>query len=179
MKNFINAGLAVLAMFVAVDVSAYNQEQALVVDVTPNYRTKTTYETKTFYEEQCFVVEEKNRGLIERANNGVFGSLEGTIGTGIGVAIGSEIGGGKGNDAAKILGGIIGNKIGNDIGDRNRIARGETECATVPVTVQEPRTETFIKDYSVTVKIENSHFKVTRNNKPTVGSYIPVSLTVR
>lgn len=179
MKNFIKAGLAVVAMTVAIDAGAYSQEEALVVDVTPNYRTKTTYHTTTSYEEQCFVVEQKNRGLIERANNGVFGSLEGTIGTGIGVAIGSEIGGGKGNDAAKILGGIIGNKIGNDIGDRNRVARGETECTSVPVTIRQPHTETVIKDYTVTVKIENSYFKVTRNEQPTVGSYIPVSLTVR
>lgn len=164
------------ALFITIEAEA---SEARVVGVEPIYRYHTTYHTETTYQEQCNIAKRTDRGWIERGNNNVFGSIEGTIGTAVGYGIGNEIGGGSGNEIAKVVGAILGNKIGNDIGDRNRINKGHTNCYTVPVTHKVPTQEQRLSHYNVTVDINNQLFVVKRNFEPRVGQWIDVSLSVR
>ena len=181
MEKFINDNILKIAIVLSLPLwAAYAfADQAEVVGVTPNYITQTTYEIETRYETQCNVTKSKDRGIIEYGSNGIFGSLEGTIGTAVGYGIGNEIGGGSGNDIAQVLGGIIGNKIGNDISDRKKIAKGQTECFNVPVQEKFPVTNQVLTHYNVIVLVEGSRFTVQRNYQPRIGSYIDVSLRVK
>ena len=176
MKKVTLIAVALLAVFTTVEVNA---SEARVVDVQPNYITKTTYDYITYDEEKCGIASRSDRGLIEKANNGLFGSLEGTLGTAIGYGIGNEVGGGSGNEIAKVVFALAGNKIGNDIGDRRRINNGQIQCHIVPTTIKQPRTVQEISHYNITVELEEGRYLVRRNYAPAIGSYINVSVTVR
>ena len=176
MKKLSIIAMAIGSLFVAVEARA---SQAEVLDVNPNYIYQTTYETETRYEQQCNIAKSKNRGWIEKSTNGVFGSIEGTVGTAVGYGIGNEIGGGSGNEISRFLGAIIGNKIGNDISDRKAINKGQTECYTVPVTERFPVKNQLLTHYNVVVLVGGTQYVVERSYAPRIGSYIDVSLRVK
>jgi len=152
-------------------------EEARVVSVEPVYRERTQYEQVVTTETVCrdYMVA-SNDGWIERGTSGVFGSTEGLIGTAIGVAIGEHIGGGSGNDAAKVIGGIVGNRVGNNVA-RNRA--GQMVCEDVERVNSVPRTHSYLDHYRVRVLIDSNEYVVTRNFEPSVGSVIPVNISVR
>ena len=146
---------------------------ALVLEVSPDYRYETRYENVATTEFVCNN-NRSNDGLIERGTAGIFGSTQGAIGTAVGVAIGDKIGSGSGRDAAKVLGGIIGNRVGNNMARNN-----SQSCHPVERVVRQPYTVQVVHSYVVLVELDGDHYRVTRRSEPQVGSYIPVQVSVR
>lgn len=148
-------------------------ESAQVIDVNPITRTQTQYENVETTEYVCNN-NRSNDGLIERSTAGVFGSAEGMVGTAIGAAIGDKIGGGGDNRVAQAVGGILGNRIGNNVARK----RSQT-CEPVTRLVRQPYTVEVVSHYNVTVEIDGNQYTVRRNFQPSIGSHIPVQLSVR
>jgi uncharacterized protein YcfJ len=146
-----------------------------VTGVDPVYREVIKYRTINVEDQVCYQREmDRGDGWIERGSNTIFGSTGGLIGTVAGVAVGSQIGGGSGRDAAMVVGGLLGNHVGNDVARRNNT----TSCEVRVRTVNEPYTDMEIHNYRVNVDLDGARYTVIRSTQPTIGSRIPVNLTV-
>jgi|TARA_B110000971_G_scaffold39257_1_gene38196 uncharacterized protein YcfJ len=168
MKRFNKTLLAIALTLTASEAFAAD---ALVVDTTPLMGSVIKVQNVPETRMECNGG--SNDGLIEKGVGGLFGSTEGLLGTAIGYGIGDQIGGGSGNEIAKVLGAVIGNKVGNNVGTNNQ------QCREVTHMVRQTYRSSEVTSYRVTVELGDQRYNVDRQYEPAIGSYIPVSLTVR
>lgn len=110
-------------------------------------------------------------GVIGRTIDKLFGSVEGMVGAALGARIGSEMGDRSLRRVATVVGATYGNQLGNKVAKKRR-QQNVAPCNEISVY---ERTQA---GYLVTLDYQGTRFKELMDDKPVVGTQLPIKISV-